>query len=107
MFQINQIVEGKVAGLFVILAFRQVGTELGVQVKPVNPADHSDTGEGEFFLPYDAIRPVRVYHLVAINERTGHMTRLTEYPMTHAQCCVNKSKFTDHPARRIELIEAA
>lgn len=35
---------------------------------------------------------VRLYHLVVINERTGAKVYLTAYPMTHAECCVMKSK---------------
>lgn len=49
----------------------------------------------------------RMYHLVAINERTGKETRLTSYPMTHAECCTMKAKFTPHPLRRIQLKEVA
>ena len=47
-----------------------------------------------------------LYHLVAINERTGRKTYLTDEPVTHAQACTWKSKFTYHPARRIQLEEA-
>ena len=56
MFQVNQIVKGRVCGVFVILALRTVGGEEGAQVKAVNPANHSETNPGEFFLPFDAIR---------------------------------------------------
>lgn len=55
MFAINQIVKGKRAGTFVILAFRTVGGEQGAQVKPVNPANHAQHGAGEMFLPFDAL----------------------------------------------------
>jgi hypothetical protein len=55
MFNVNQIVKGKRAGTFVILAFRTVGGEQGAQLKPVNPADHAQHGAGEMFLPLDAI----------------------------------------------------
>lgn len=54
-FSINQIVKGKRAGTFVILAFRTVGGEAGAQVKPVNPKDHTQVGAGEMFLPFDAL----------------------------------------------------
>ena len=57
-YQVNQIVNGKVAGTFVILAFRSVGGESGVQVKPINPNNHAECGCGEFFLPLDAIRSI-------------------------------------------------
>lgn len=55
MFAVNEIVKGKVAGHFVILAFRTMhGTE-GVQAKSVNPANFTETAPGEMFLPFDAI----------------------------------------------------
>jgi hypothetical protein len=56
MFNINQIVAGKNAGVFVVLAHRTIGGEAGCQVKPVNPANHAQHGVGEFFLPNDALR---------------------------------------------------
>lgn len=55
MFAINQIVKGKRAGTFVILALRTVGGEAGAQVKSVNPANHAEVGRGEMFLPLDAL----------------------------------------------------
>lgn len=58
MFQVNQIVKGKRAGTFVILALRTVGGEQGAQVKSVNPADHSQVGKGEMFLPLDALATI-------------------------------------------------
>ena len=57
-YQVNQIVKGINAGTFVILAFRTVGFDDGVQVKAVNPKDHTQTAGGEFFLPLDAIKPL-------------------------------------------------
>lgn len=45
----------------------------------------------------------RLYHLVAINEKTGEKVYLTRYPDTHKACCTMKSKFSYHPARRIQL----
>lgn len=47
----------------------------------------------------------RLYHLVAINERSGAKVRLTAYPMPHADGVRLKGKFTPHPARRIQLEE--
>lgn len=47
-----------------------------------------------------------LYHLQAVNNRTGHATRLTRYAATHAQACTMKSKFSIHSSRRIELVEA-
>ena len=37
MFEVNQIVRGQVAGVFVVLGFRKVAGEDMVQVKPYNP----------------------------------------------------------------------
>ena len=47
----------------------------------------------------------RLYHIVAINERTGRKTRMTRYPDTHEACCVMLKKFSYHPARRLQLEE--
>lgn len=47
----------------------------------------------------------RLYHLEAVNDKTGRRERLTAYPMPHAQACENKSRFSYHPARRIVLVE--
>jgi hypothetical protein len=58
MFNVNQIVKGKRAGVFVVLALRTVGGEAGAQVKPVNPANHAEHGAGEMFLPFDALQPL-------------------------------------------------
>lgn len=49
----------------------------------------------------------RLYHVVAINEKTGHKTYVTLYPMPHKQACNNKARFTVHKARRIQLEECA
>lgn len=49
----------------------------------------------------------RKYNLVAINEKTGKQVLLTAYPMTHSECCTMKSKFSYHPARRIQLVQVA
>lgn len=47
----------------------------------------------------------RMYHVVAINEKTGHKTYCTSYPATHDEACTMLSKFASHPARRIQLEE--
>lgn len=49
----------------------------------------------------------RLYHLVAINEKTNKKTYLTGYPMTHEECCIMKSKFNPHKDVRIQLEEVA
>ena len=56
MFNANQIVKGSVCGTFIILALRTMDGEDGAQVKPVNPADHTQVGYGEFWLPLSAIK---------------------------------------------------
>lgn len=55
---INQIVKGKVAGFFVILAFRNVGGEQYAQLKEVNPQDFTQTKRGEICLPVSALTEV-------------------------------------------------
>ena len=57
-FTLNQIVKGKVAGHFVILGFRQITGETYAPLKPVNPADHRQIGQGELALPIDALEPI-------------------------------------------------
>jgi len=47
-----------------------------------------------------------LYHLVAINEKTGNKVYLTNEPMTHKEACTVKGKFSYHPLRRIQLEEA-
>jgi len=47
----------------------------------------------------------RIYHIVAINEKSGLKTYLTKYPMEHKPCCVMLQKFTQHPLVRIQLEE--
>jgi len=47
----------------------------------------------------------RLYHIVAINEKSGELTYMTQYPDTHENCCVMMGKISKHPARRIQLVE--
>ena len=47
----------------------------------------------------------RQYHLDSVNIRTGERTRLTGYPMSHKEICTIKSKCSEHPHRRLELVE--
>lgn len=58
MYSVNQIVKGRLAGVFVILGFRTIAGEKGVQVKSVNPANYAETAKGEIFLSLDAISPL-------------------------------------------------
>lgn len=54
--QVNQIVRGIKAGVFVVLALRSVGGEPGAQVKAVNPANLAEVAPGELWLPLSALR---------------------------------------------------
>ena len=56
MFAVNEIVRGKVAGVFVVLGFRVIAGEQLVQVKPVNPNNLAQAGAGEMALSADALR---------------------------------------------------
>jgi hypothetical protein len=58
MFSINQIVKGKTAGTFVIVGFRSIEGSEWVQVKSVNPANHSQVAKGEMALPLTAIQAI-------------------------------------------------
>lgn len=57
MFDVNEIVKGKRAGVFVIVGFRDIGGERYAQVKEVHPVTH-EPARGEFALPVDALRKV-------------------------------------------------
>lgn len=56
-FSINQIVKGKVCGVFVILGFHKAGYVDYVILKEVNPCNHAEHGVGEIRLPIDVIEP--------------------------------------------------
>lgn len=47
----------------------------------------------------------RLYHIEAVNDRTGRRVRLTGYPMPHAQCVIMKSKQTPRPTVRVVFVE--
>lgn len=57
-FNVNQIVKGSAAGVFVILGFRTINDKPYAQVKPVNPEDHTQVGTGEFSLPLTCLKPL-------------------------------------------------
>ena len=59
MFEVNEIVKGHKAGVFVILGFRSIGGNPFAQVKPVHPVTH-EAGRGEFALPLTALLPLDV-----------------------------------------------
>jgi len=49
---------------------------------------------------------VRLYHIVAINEKTGNRTRMTFYPMPHHEACTVLGKINNtHKGRRVQLEE--
>ena len=48
---------------------------------------------------------MRLYNIVAINDKTGAQVFLTDYPMTHKECTTMLSKMTDHKDTRKILIE--
>lgn len=61
-------------------------------------------GELDFWLN----KTKRLYHVVAINDRTGRREQQTTYPMTHAECCTFKAKQSDGSKRhgvRFMLVE--
>jgi hypothetical protein len=45
----------------------------------------------------------RLYHIVAINERSGRKVYCTAYPMPHHEACTMLKKFSHQPARRGQL----
>ena len=55
MFEVNQIVKGKVAGHFVVLGLRTIGGEDYAQLKCVDPRDYTKTSVGELALPIEAL----------------------------------------------------
>ena len=55
MFNVNQIVKGKVAGYFVVLGFRKIDGEDYAQLKSVNPANFAQQAAGELALPITSI----------------------------------------------------
>lgn len=57
MFNINQIVNGKTAGQFIVLGFRTIAGEQLVQVKPYNPVT-GKAGRGEMALPASALTAI-------------------------------------------------
>lgn len=48
---------------------------------------------------------MRLYNIIAINERTGKQVLLTGYPMNHKECCTMLSKMASHKDTRKMLIE--
>lgn len=49
----------------------------------------------------------RLYHVVAINERTHAETLATAVPCSHHEACVILGRFTPHPLRRVQLREVS
>ncbi len=44
-----------------------------------------------------------LYHLVAVNVKSGIKSYLTATPQSHAKCMTQKSKKTEHPNRTISV----
>jgi hypothetical protein len=57
MFQVNQIVKGSKAGLFIIIAFRTIGGEQYAQVKEYDAVTRK-ARRGEMALPLTALAAV-------------------------------------------------
>lgn len=57
MFELNQIVRGKVAGVFVVVGKGIVLGQLHYSVKEVNPANLAETARGESLYTEDMLRP--------------------------------------------------
>lgn len=55
-FNINQIVRGKVAGVFVILGFRRVNRVEMAVLKSVNPTNLGQVLPGELWLEVDSLK---------------------------------------------------
>jgi hypothetical protein len=47
----------------------------------------------------------RLYHVIAVNEKTGAITVCTSSPVTHDEACAIKSKYLPNKNRRIQLSE--
>lgn len=47
----------------------------------------------------------RLYHVVAVNEKTGKISLCGFTSVTHEEGCILMKRFTPHPARRIQLME--
>lgn len=58
MINLNEIVKGKKAGIFVVVGFRTIDGEPYAQVKSVNPSDYSQVAIGEMALPIASIERV-------------------------------------------------
>ena len=48
---------------------------------------------------------MRLYNIVAINDKTGKQALLTGYPIPHKECRTMLSKMTSHKDTRKMLIE--
>lgn len=54
--------------------------------------------------PHQLPEDTRLYHL-EVRLDSGKTRRLTDYPMTHRECEVMKSKFSDWSQARIAFVE--
>lgn len=60
---------------------------------------------GEDNLRRRKIMKNRLYHILAINDKTGYTRQCTGYPMSHAACCVMMGKFNLNKNVRLQLTE--
>lgn len=47
----------------------------------------------------------RLYHIVAIIEKSGDTVFMTRYPMDHKRACTMLHKFSKQKARTLQLME--
>lgn len=48
----------------------------------------------------------RLYHLEAVNVKSGKAVTVTSFPMSHSEIQTLKGKFTPHPARYLRHAQA-
>ena len=48
----------------------------------------------------------KLYHIDAVNKKTGMRARMTGYPMPIEQCRTMAGKITRYPWRRLDFVEA-
>ena len=48
---------------------------------------------------------MKLFHIVAISEKTGDSVFMTKYAMPHHKACEMLKRFSSHKGRRLKLIE--
>lgn len=87
---------GKMAGIGGITDDQAIAEEMKISAWPLSRATATDREDNP---------RQRLYYLVAVNNKTGKVTEPLSDPDTHERTMTMKSKFTSHPARRIEVRE--